>query len=455
MKNIEINRSLGVFLGVQVIIFIVLSLLLNISMFYGILMGLFLSVVTLKKKGFSYYELGGAIRKAFVECRVIFIIIFLMGAMISVWLASGTIPYVIYLGLGVIKGRNIVLMAFVISGVVALTMGTALGAFSTIGIALLAIGKAYEVPAPLMIGAILSGAFISDKMAPVGGLVNLTLNLCEIKYSEYVKKAIKTLIPVVVLTMLVYYYLGNAYIFQDLTDGVLIIQRKLVDNFTFSPILLGLPILIMILATIGLNTVKIMSISLALGSVLGFWIQKINLIQLGKYIIFGYRPINDEHLARILSGGGILQMVEVILIIFTVLSISYIFEYTGVTRVLTQPLTKNLDSSKKLYLRTGFLSILMTSLTCDQSMGIIMPAKLFKGHFDRLGIERAKLAQIIADTGIIIAPLEFWNVNALIITALTGVHAFQYGPYVVLCYITPIVWLIYTLLLKNIKIDTK
>lgn len=455
MKTIEINRSLGIFLGIQVIIFIILSILLNISMFYGILMGLIISIVILKKKGFSNYELGSAMRKAFVECHVIFIIIFLMGAMISVWLASGTIPYVIYLGLGVIKGRNIVLMAFVISGLVSLTMGTALGAFSTIGIALLAIGKAYAVPAPLMIGAILSGAFISDKMAPVGGLVNLTLNLCGIKYSEYSKKAIKTLLPVVALTVLVYYFWGNAYIFQDLTEGVLTIQLKLLDNFSFNPVLLGLPILIMILATIGLNTVKIMSISLGLGSVLGVWIQKINIIQLIKYIIFGYKPLNDVDLARVLSGGGILQMIEVILIIFTVLSISYIFEYTGVTRVLTEPLTKNLDSSKKLYLRTGFLSILMTSLTCDQSMGIIMPAKLFKEHFDRLGIKRARLAQIIADTGIIIAPLEFWNVNALIITALTGVHAFQYGPYVVLCYLTPLMWLIHTLLMRDTKIDIK
>jgi len=300
-----------------------------------------------------------------------------------------------------------------------------------------------------MMGAILSGVFISDKMAPVGGLVNLTLNLCEIDYSQYVKKALKSLLPVVVITLIIFWFLGKPYVFGELTEGVLVIQDKLINNFTFSPLLLILPILVMILAIVGISTVKIMSISLILGSTLGLFVQKMNISQLIDYIFYGYKPLNDIQLVKILSGGGILPMVEVILIIFTVLVISYIFEYTGVTEVLTRPLTQGLDSPKKLYFRTGILSILMTSLTCDQSMGIIMPAKIFKSHYDEFEIDRGILAQIIADTGIIIAPLEFWNVNALIITALTGVHAFQYGPYVVLCYLTPITWLVTSMVAKN------
>jgi len=446
MKTVEIKRSEALLLGGQVVLWIILSLILKTSMFYGFLGGLITSIVALNRKGFTLHELFQASKRAFVECHVIFIIILLMGAMISVWLASGTIPYIIYLGLGFISGKNVVLMAFIITGLVALTMGTALGAFSTIGIALLAIGKAYGVPVPLMMGAILSGAFISDKMAPVAGLVNLTLNVCEVSYKEYVKKALKTLFPTVVMSAVIFAILGKPYVFTELTPSVLSIQGKLVSTYLLTPVLLLLPLIIMGLALFGITTVRIMSISLFTGSVFSVLIQKISLKELIHIILRGYHPTFDPELAEVLSGGGIIPMIEVIFIILTVLSISYIFEHTGVTGMLTQGLLKNLNSVRTLYLRTGLLSMLMTTVCCDQAMGIIMPAKIFKTHFDRFHKERATLAQIIADTGIIIAPLEFWNVNALIITALTGVHAFQYGPYTVLCYLTPVVWLIGSLL---------
>lgn len=436
------DKKTALMLGFQVIFFIIIAMLLKTSMFFGFFAGLLVSIAVLLKKGYALDELLGAAHKAIIECKVIFIIILLMGAMISVWLASGTIPYIIYMGMTFIGGQNVVLMAFLLTGAVALTMGTALGAFSTIGIALLAIGKAYSVPVPLMMGAILSGAFISDKMAPVSGLVNLTLNLCDVTFKEYGKKALKTLVPVVFLAAVIYMVLGAPYVSDGMTAEVLNIHEKLNAHYTLTPILMILPVVVMGLALSGVTTVRTMSISLVIGSLFCVWLQKMPFGELGKTVLYGYHPTFDPLLADILSGGGVIPMLEVIFIIMTVLAISYIFEYTGVTEVLTKGLMKELDSVPKLYFRTGLLSLLMTSVTCDQSMGIIMPAKIFKPYFERFKKEPAILAQIIADTGIIIAPLEFWNVNALIITALTGVHALQYGPYTVLCYLTPLLWLV-------------
>ncbi len=132
------------------------------------------------------------------------------------------------------------------------------------------------------------------------------------------------------------------------------------------------------LALFGVTTVRIMSISLLTGSVFSVLIQKMSLSQLINIVLRGYHPAFDPELAEVLSGGGIIPMIEVIFIILTVLSISYIFEYTGVTGMLTKGLLKNLNSVKTLYLRTGLLSMLMTTVCCDQAMGIIMPAKYLK-----------------------------------------------------------------------------
>jgi len=66
-----------------------------------------------------------------------------------------------------------------------------------------------------------------------------------------------------------------------------------------------------------------------------------------------------------------------------------------------------------------------------------------------MGLDRSILARTISDTGTIIAPLMFWNVNAIIIYGITGISAISYAPYGVLCYICPLVTAISSLFLAK------
>jgi len=85
------------------------------------------------------------------------------------------------------------------------------------------------------------------------------------------------------------------------------------------------------------------------------------------------------------------------------------------------------------------MSSLLTILTCDQSVGIILPGRLLKNKFNELNIDSTILARTISDTGTIIAPLIPWNVNVLFISIITGVHQIDYIPYAILCYVFPLV----------------
>ena len=97
--------------------------------------------------------------------------------------------------------------------------------------------------------------------------------------------------------------------------------------------------------------------------------------------------------------------------------------------------TKNKVS---LIMRTAAFSSLLTIVTCDQTAGIILLGRLLKKRFEDLGVNKVKLARTIADTGTTIAPLIPWNVNSIIILAITGISSLQYAPYAVLCYIAPL-----------------
>jgi len=78
-------------------------------------------------------------------------------------------------------------------------------------------------------------------------------------------------------------------------------------------------------------------------------------------------------------------------------------------------------------------------VTCDQTVGILLPSKLLKDKFEELKVKNTILARTISDSGTIIAPLMAWNVNAIIITTITGVTAMSYSIYTVFCYVTPII----------------
>ena len=402
-----------------------------------------ITVLILVKKGYRLKNLLNMVLKGILECKSVFIIILLMGATISAWLSSGIVPSLIYYGFNYMKGVNFILAAFFSTLIVSYVMGTACGTLSTIGIAMLGIGRGLGIPVPVLLGAIVSGSFIADKIAPISSLNNLTIQMTDVSYGEYLKSAIRTLIPTVLLTVMVYYFLSFKY--TGGVDGEIIYKYQGFISYAFSisPFFLLFPLLVIILAFSGLNIMYNMSIGVAAASLITIFIQKKGLLYLVHSILWGYRAQTGmPELDALISGGGIIPMIEVVLIVVGGVSLSALFEGAQLLKPLAEALYKENDGKFRLIAKTGFLSIALTAITCDQTVGILIPARFSAEKFDNMGIKRSVLARTISDTGTIVAPLMPWNVNALIITGITGVSAISYGPYAVLCFINPIITLL-------------
>ncbi len=88
-------------------------------------------------------------------------------------------------------------------------MGTAFGTISSIGIALLALSKIFGIPNYILLGAIVSGAFIADKSSPLSNLFNLTIETVKINYKEAIISILKTLIPTYFISASIYYFIGK------------------------------------------------------------------------------------------------------------------------------------------------------------------------------------------------------------------------------------------------------
>lgn len=433
-------------------LFIFLCAFIKISLIYGFGFSILLTMITMIKSGFKLNSLINMGYTGLKECSTVIFIILIIGAVISIWMASGILPTMIYYGLKAINGTNYILACFLIATLTSIVMGTPLGAISTVGIALLGIGRSALLPEAILVGAIVSGSFVGDKISPVSGLMNLTMKTTNVTYKECLKPVLKTSVPIIAICSIIYYLLGNNYIANIDPAIIDIYQENINNSFDISLGLMLLPITVIILSILGVNIVYNLSLVLIIGGIISIFFQKMNFLYLIKSIFLGYKGTTGmEGLDTILSGGGILSMLEIVFIIVGAVILSSFLEGGNIINSAIEGFMEKINSKKELITRTTLLSTVLTIITTDQTVGIVLIGKLLQKRFNEMNIENVILTRTIIDTGVSIAPLIPWNVTAIIIAAVTGVSVAEYGLYTVLCYISPIV----TILFAYLSVDNK
>ncbi|SCZ76182.1 Na+/H+ antiporter NhaC family protein [Acidaminobacter hydrogenoformans] len=433
----------------MVVLCIVSAILLQISLFWGFATAILLLLFFFGRKGFDPRVMIDSALIAVRGCTVVYVVILLMGASIAIWIASGVIPAIIYYGLEWFAKETFLMAAFLITAVVAMIMGTGLGTLSTIGIALMGIGSGFGFAPPLILGAILSGSYIADKLSPVNGLVNLQLGVAKLPYKTYARAALKTTIPVMLVCAGLYAWLGSTTQTVSAAVDTEVLRGALSEQYVMSPLLFAIPALLLAMTFKGFKIHVGMLVCILIGSLTAILIQGAGILQLAGWLLGGYSLSSDTAplLAGILKGGGVLPMLEVLMIVLCAVAFSGILERTDALAPLMGKLISERDGPGRLTVKTGLLSILFLSVSCDQTLPILLPVKSLRSAFEARGLTIADLVRTVSDTGVIMAPLQFWNVNTIIIVGLTGITPAMYGKYSVLLYLFPLTTVLYAIIL--------
>jgi Na+:H+ antiporter, NhaC family len=449
MKNKNISKNYTYVMLLFIIAALVSCVMFNISLYYGFLASIAFCTCIFIKDGFSLIELLNMMKKGILECKGIVALLLLIGATIPIWLSSGVVPTMMYYGFKYMQGMNFVFAAFILTSIISIFMGTAFGTISTIGIALLGLGKVFGIPNYILLGAIVSGAYIADKASPISALLNFTLVTTKSNYSDTIKTMLKTLVPSYFITSIIYFYIGSKFTKPSHSTSLDSFTLAISNGFYISPLLLLIPLLIVILSFIGIKVIKGLSIGLICGIIASLLLQKLSISKVLTVIFTGYKgATNSTELNKILICSGVNSMLGVALVIMGALAIYSIFQGTGVVNPVINTIIAKISSRAELIFKTGLISSILTIVTCDQTVGILLPGELLKDKYKELGLANSILARTISDTGIIIAPIIPWNVNSIFILAITNVAAVQYAPYAVFCYVTPIVTIIVAYIYK-------
>ena len=105
------------------------------------------------------------------------LIIIMIGLTIGSWIGGGIVATMVYYGLELLSPSMFLFTICSICCIVTLAIGSSWATMGTIGVAAMGIGHSIDIPAPMVAGAVISGAYFGDKMSPLSDTTNLAAGI--------------------------------------------------------------------------------------------------------------------------------------------------------------------------------------------------------------------------------------------------------------------------------------
>ena len=361
-------------------------------------------------------------------------VLLIIGTVTGLWRASGTIAYFLYYGLKSITPAWFVLTAFLLSALLSFALGTAFGVASTAGVVLITIARSGGVDLAVTAGAIVSGAFFGDRCSPMSSCAALVAACTDSELYPNIREMLRTAALPTALTVLFYAILSRFHPITTVDPAVL---SALSGGFDLSFITLLPALLMLALPLIKVPIKRAMAASAAMALVLSVTVQKVPLTDALYCAVMGYQP--QGALAAILSGGGIVSMVNACCIVMSTSLLAGILEgleaFSGLDTVL-DTLSRRLG----LFPTYILVSLLTAMCFCNQSVVIVMGAQLMGSHYEKGRVSHMTHAMDIANSGVLIAGLVPWSIAVAIPLAMMEVGSSAI-PYAALLYLIPLCYL--------------
>ena len=174
------------------------------------------------------------------------LILLFVGALAGTWLLSGIIPAMIYYGLQILHPSIFLPACIVICAIISIATGSSWTTSATVGIALIGIGRALEIPVGMVAGAVISGAYFGDKLSPLSDTTNLAPAMAGSDLFTHIRYMTHTTVPSIIITLIVFLILG---FFQN-TSGAAdtdILLTSIKESFTINLGLFLVPVLVIFL----------------------------------------------------------------------------------------------------------------------------------------------------------------------------------------------------------------
>jgi NhaC family Na+:H+ antiporter len=392
--------------------------------------------------GYDYLKIRDLMTSSLSKAMPAIYIFILIGMVISSFMHSGTIATLMHYGLSWLSPSLFLAIGMLLCAIMSVATGTSWGTVGTLGVVLIGVGSAMNIPLPLVAGMIVCGATFGDKMSPISDTTNLAAMSAGTNLYRHIYAMLLTTTPTFVLTLVIFLIIGFNYGNQNLNLGeVNAIQTALANNYSLNPLITLLPLVL--LATLSIRKVPAevtMSCSIVLAVLLAIFYQGESPISVLN-ALWENTPESTgiQNLDALLGRGGISSMSWTLLLALMAIALGGILHGAGFLSALLAGIIARVQRTATLIASTIFSGFLGNIAMGEAYISIILNCQLFKPKYEQQNIDSAILSRSVEEGSTMTTGLIPWTTAGAFYTATLGVDVLSYAPYAFFNYLNAVV----------------
>ena len=390
------------------------------------------------------------------------VILLLVGALAGTWKVSGIIPAMVYYGLNMVDPSIFLPLTLIVSTLVSLTTGSSYTTSATVGIALVAVGIAFNIPAGMTAGAVISGAYFGDKMSPLSDTTNLAPAMAGTDLYSHIRYMTYTTVPTYIVTLIVFILLSFNLQINSVGEMSEInnLSETIINDFYISPILFLVPALVILLAFLKVRPIIALSFGI-IGAIIFSIVFQNNILEsidpskTSSVILSVFTdtsiPTENIRIERLYNSGGMKGMLWTIYLTISAMVFGGSMDGIGALKKITDYLLSKAKTTFGLFASTAASCLGINIVASDQYLAIVIPGKMFKDAYEEKKLSPENLSRTLEDTGTVTSALIPWNTCGAYHYGVLGVSVTDYFIYAIFNWLSPVTTLIYAAFMIKIK----
>lgn len=426
-------------LSIIVLLFItglLLCAIIGLPMIYAVLTGLILFLGYGVYTGIAIKRLLTVIIPGIRRSMIVIVVLLLIGVMSAAWRSSGLMALLIIKGLSIIYPPLFLLFVFILCSGFSFIIGSSFGTASVIGVMLFTLGEAAGVNPLLSGGAILSGVYFGDRASVLSSSALLVATISQTDHKKHLRNMLRSSVLPFILSAIIYAILSRYFPYNA---GDASAVYALDAFFKLDNVLLLVPLIIVLLPA--LTRLKLRS-AIVLSTLAAFFIaifyQGTDPLLAMRDLVFGYRRDIDHPQLGLLYGGGIVSIIQPVIIIFFSGALPPLLTEIGALERY-QDMLGTLAKKTQAFVAAIVSGTCTSAIGCSQTLAVFLQAPLLDKVYPQGQGEQKALA--IGSTSILMSALIPWNIAMVVPLAVIGAPLGS-GLCAVYLYMLPLVMLV-------------
>jgi NhaC family Na+:H+ antiporter len=375
------------------------------------------------------------------------LILLAIGMLIATWVLSGTIPWLVFWGVRLVRPELLIVTAFLATAVMSLCTGTSWGSAGTIGVALMGMAAALDAPLAATAGAVVSGAYFGDKLSPLSDSTNICAIGAGAPLYAHIRHMLYTALPSFLVALVVYAVAARAAPLATvgLPDTARVLLADLDTVFNLHWIVLLPPAVV--IWSIMRSTPPALAITLSsvVAAGIGIFVQGFGVQDAVTAAVAGFRvdmvaaagaapDALSPAFATLVQRGGLYSMATTLIVVISAFLLAGAMDAAGALDLLIRRMLAAVRSVFGLIAATMAAGATMIGLTSHGGVTALVIGGLFQQAYRERGLDPVNLSRSLEDSVTITEPLMPWTVSAVFMATTLGVPTIQYAPWAVFCY---------------------